>query len=202
MGRPEVIPSKIGVMGTSRGGELALQLGSIYAQIKAVVAYVPANVRYLSCCGGEIKAAWTLNGLPIAYALPRQGRTANDLQAEIPVERIAGPILVVAAESDGVWPSSGMTMAIQRRLKREHFKYEFVRLAYPHAGHRAGYPVIEPEWSGGLVHPVSGAEVTLGGTPEGNAASSLDAIPQVLAFLHRSLAADGPVPQAEGKELP
>lgn len=48
--RPEVDANRLAVMGTSRGGELALQLGSMYPAIKAVVAYVPANVRYPSCC--------------------------------------------------------------------------------------------------------------------------------------------------------
>jgi len=49
MHRPEIVPNRIGVLGTSRGGELALQLGSMYPEISAVVAYVPANVRYPSC---------------------------------------------------------------------------------------------------------------------------------------------------------
>jgi len=187
MHRPEVIPNEVGVMGTSRGGELALQLGSVYPQIHAVVAYVPANVRYPSCCGRDMRAAWTLNGQALAYVLPRSRRVADDMQAEIAVERTQGPILVVGAEDDGVWPSAAMTIAIQNRLKREHFKYEFVRLDYPHAGHRAGYPAVEPEWSSEVKQPVSGAEMNFGGTPEGNAASSLDAIPKVLAFLHRSL---------------
>ncbi len=41
--RPEIDANHIGVMGVSRGGELALQLGSMYPQIKAVVAFVPAS---------------------------------------------------------------------------------------------------------------------------------------------------------------
>src|SRR5580704_6452560 len=49
--RPEILGDRIGVMGVSRGAELALQLGSMYPRIKAVVAYVPANVRYPACCG-------------------------------------------------------------------------------------------------------------------------------------------------------
>ncbi|HXP43668.1 MAG TPA: hypothetical protein VN833_25690, partial [Candidatus Acidoferrales bacterium] len=58
---------------------------------------------------------------------------------------------------------------------------------YPHAGHRAGMPEIVPAWHGGLTHPLTGARENLGGTPEGNAASSLDAAPKVLEFLQRSL---------------
>jgi dienelactone hydrolase len=44
--RPEIASQRIAAMGTSRGGELALQLGSMFPQIRAVVAYVPADVRF------------------------------------------------------------------------------------------------------------------------------------------------------------
>ena len=37
-------------------------------------------------------------------------------------------------------------------------------------------------------NPTSGREVELGGTPKGNAESSLDAIPKVIDFLQQSLA--------------
>jgi hypothetical protein len=43
--RREIIPDRIAVSGASRGGELALQFGSMYTGIKAVEAYVPANLR-------------------------------------------------------------------------------------------------------------------------------------------------------------
>jgi hypothetical protein len=115
MQRPEILPDRIAVVGTSRGGELALQLGSMYPQIKAVVAYVPANVRRAACCGNT------------------------------------------------------------RDLK------------YPHAGHRAGRPEIVPTWHGNVRNPTSGREENLGGRPQGDAQSSLDAIPKVLEFLRESL---------------
>jgi hypothetical protein len=63
-----------------------------------------------------------------------------------------------------------------------------VRLNYPHAGHRAGNSAIVPTWTGGTVHPLSGQAENFGGTPEGNAQSSLDAIPKVLDFLQQSFA--------------
>ena len=49
--RPEVDPQRLAVMGTSRGGELPCNSGSMFAALKAVVAYVPANVRYPAGCG-------------------------------------------------------------------------------------------------------------------------------------------------------
>jgi len=56
--RQEIAGNRVAVMGTSRGGELALQLGSMFPSIGAVVAYVPANVRYAACCRGDGAPAW------------------------------------------------------------------------------------------------------------------------------------------------
>ena len=187
--RPEIDGEHLAVVGTSRGGELALQLGSMYSVIKAVVAYVPANVRYPACCGRMMGAAWTWNGEPLEYAMPGLNRSmSRDLmKGAIHVEVTSGPILLISGQEDGIWPSSEMTNAVADRLRLAHFAYPVERLDYPHAGHRAGMPEIVPAWHGGLTHPLTGARENLGGTPEGNAASSLDAAPKVLEFLQRSL---------------
>ena len=85
-------------MGVSRGGELALQLGSMYQQIKAVVAYVPANVRHRSCCGGNfVPYAWTWKGAPLAF-VARDMHGAAEIAATIQVENTSGPILLIAGE--------------------------------------------------------------------------------------------------------
>jgi dienelactone hydrolase len=186
--RADVDATRIAVMGTSRGGELVLQLGSMYPAIRAVVAYVPANVRHPSCCSRPFGAPWTWHGQPLAWAMPEaEHDPSRTMAATIPVEQTHGPILMIGAESDGVWPSSDMVSAAAARLRQAHFAYPVVALIYPHAGHRAGMPQIIPAWHNATRHPVSGLIMDLGGTPEGNAESSLDAIPKVLDFLSRSL---------------
>lgn len=192
--RPEIQPDHIGVMGTSRGGELALQLGSMYPVIKAVVAYVPANVRYPACCGRtSIPYAWTWHGHPLTYIPARLTLYPSGLMlAAIEVEHTQGPILLISGQDDSVWPSPVMTAAVVDRLKHAHFPFAVERLNYPHAGHLAGRPEIFPAWHGEVRHPVSGREMNLGGTAAGDAAASLDAIPKVLAFLQSSLAAKSP----------
>jgi dienelactone hydrolase len=199
MTRPEIEPRHIAVLGTSRGGELALQLGSMYTDIKAVVAYVPANVLIGACCGATtLPYAWTWRGQALAYVrgIPRSpsggGNPASLLRAEIPVENTHGPILMIAGEDDGVWPSSMMVTEAVRRLKNAHFGYDVEELKYSHAGHSAGQPAIIPAWHGTLGLPGTGRGATAGGVPDGDAASSLDAIPKVLAFLHKSLEPDAP----------
>lgn len=191
--RPEIAPDRIAVVGTSRGGELALQLGSMYPQIKAVVAYVPANVLYPACCGRTaVPYAWTWKGEPLAYAPPRFDVSLEaEATAGIPVEHTQDPVLLIGAEDDGVWRSSMMTEAVASRLRRTHFAYSVELLKYQHAGHRAGRPEIVPTWHGKMRHPVSGRQIDLGGSARGDAESTIDAIPKVLAFLNDALGNSG-----------
>lgn len=194
MHRPEVDGERMAVMGTSRGGELALQLGSMYPILKAVVAYVPANVRYLACCGFMYpRPAWTWKGQPLAFAVPRdRDNLAEQAAAVIHVEQTRGPILLIGGEDDFVWPSAEMVTAVADRLAKLHFEYPVVVLKYPHAGHRAGMPMILPTWNEGIMRPRIGLPAGIGGSAEGNAESTLDAIPKVLKFLADALKTGGP----------
>jgi dienelactone hydrolase len=189
MQRPEISNDGLAVVGTSRGGELALQLGSMFPEIKAVVAYVPANARHPACCGAtRVPYSWTWQGRPLSFLDRRSLRDPSAAtDAAIAVERTHGPILLIAGDDDGVWDSSAMTDAVMRRLKQAHFSFSYERLRYAHAGHRAGRPEIVPSWHGSVRNPTSQREENLGGNAEGDAKSSLDAIPKVLEFLRQSL---------------
>jgi dienelactone hydrolase len=186
--RPEIGPARIGVVGGSRGGELALQLGSIAPHIAAVVAYVPSNVRIASCCQNDGLAAWTWQGRPLPYVIPRQ--KANMMlraPATIEVENTKGPILMISGESDHVWNSWEMADEVVSRLKSRHFAYSYENLKYPRAGHYSGRSEFIPTWHGEVRNPTSGRETDPGGTPEGDARSTIDSMPKVLEFLRKNL---------------
>lgn len=187
--RPDIFPDRLAVVGASRGGELALQLASMYPQLKATVAYVPSNVRNPACCGDtHVPYAWTWEGKPLTFlALRSANQPMAMLQAAIFVENSLGPILLISGGDDGIWPSNSMSNSIVDRLQQHHFPYRVEHLNYPHAGHNAGQPGIFPAWHVRIRHPVSGREISLGGKVEANAQSTLDAMPKVLTFLHQSL---------------
>jgi dienelactone hydrolase len=188
--RPEIASGRIAVMGISRGAELALELGSIYPVLKAVVAYSPSNVLNPACCGFNAAfPAWTWKGAGLAFrpTRPTFKQDVMVMRSVIEVEQTKGPILLVSGDADRVWASSSMADSIVARLKQSHFTYNVEQLKYPHAGHGAGRPELVPAWMGATTNPTSGREVEMGGTQKGNAESSLDAIPKVLDFLQQSL---------------
>jgi dienelactone hydrolase len=186
--RPEIGNARIGVLGGSRGGELALQLGSMFPRIKAVVAYVPSNVRVAACCRQTGGPAWTWQGRALPYFIPRQRGMAPGGPATIEVENTKGPILMVSGESDRVWNAWEMADDVVSRLQRHHFAYSAENLKYPRAGHYSGRPEFSPTWHSDVRNPTSGREVDPGGSPDGDARSSSDSIPKVLEFLQKNLA--------------
>jgi dienelactone hydrolase len=199
MDRPEILRERIAVVGTSRGGELALQLGSMYGQLKAIVAYSPANVRlsaglWYYAENLPLASSWMWHGEPLAYMPGGFMQNPSDapsptiaLRAAIGVEQTRGALLLICGEGDGVWPSSAMTAAVVDRLKRARYPYPVAVLKYPDAGHQAGQPEIIPAWRGTLTSPVTGFVAKFGGTSEGNTESTLDAGPKVIKFLRENL---------------
>lgn len=134
--QPGVDPERLVVLGRSRGAELALLLGSRYAElVYGVAAYAPSSVVNPALDG--IAPAWTHAGRPIPHVTREEYGHAKPLltpEAIIPVERIRGPIFVVAGVADGVWPAPSYAAAIADRL-RAAGKRDFSSLIYPAAGH-------------------------------------------------------------------
>ena len=132
--RADVAAERVVVLGISRGGELALILGSRFPElVDGVVAYAPSSVVNSSLdCG----PAWTYGGRPLAAATCAEfGSTSPASRAAIiPVERIDGPLLIVAGIADAVWPAASYAAAVAERLD-EHDRPAAIQTVVPQAGH-------------------------------------------------------------------
>jgi dienelactone hydrolase len=100
--------------------------------------------------------------------------------AEIAVEKIDGPLLLISGTDDQMWPSTRLSeMAIERLKAHDHpFPYEHLR--YEGAGHMITLPNAEPpaSWS---------SRYEVGGTQEANEFANADSWTKVLGFLEKHL---------------
>ena len=194
--QPSVDRERIGVLGVSRGGELALLLGSVFPQLRTVVAYVPSNVVWGGCCDSRDEASWTLGGHPLAWITPARSydRLAME-RAAIRVERIRGAVLLISGRQDQVWHSTEMADRVMARLRRNQFAFPYEHLAYSDAGHGVGRPYVSTMNIGHTIHPLTGRVMSLGGTPAGTAKAREDSWRHTLTFLDEHLRNSSALPR-------
>jgi dienelactone hydrolase len=213
--QPSVAAGGLGVVGRSRGGELALLLASMFPEIAAVVGYVPSGVVHAGIAathvaGAAPRSAWTYRGKPLPFVPPAyDGSAAAAASPETPlelrpmflksledrdaveaaaiaVERIRGPVFLISGEDDRLWPSPVLAEIAATRLAAH--KRSVTHLRYLGAGHMIG-PIGLPATANTILHPLRGLSMALGGTPAGNAAAAADSWPRVLQFLHTAFSA-------------
>lgn len=143
---PSVDSARLGILSGSRGSEAALLVASMDARVKSVVVATPSEAAWQGRAGPG--SAWTYRGKDIpALALKddpsllqvKRFERALDGVADradyrIPVERINGPIFLISAENDEVWPSTRMADDIVQHLKTHNFTYSVRHDRYP-TGH-------------------------------------------------------------------
>jgi dienelactone hydrolase len=214
-GHEAVAGRPIGIMGGSRGGELALLVGATFPDVKAVVGYVPSGIAHAGISGGGLREskrrpAWTHRGEALPFLSSRDAsrmdeppaspeplaltpiflRAMEDRAAveaaEIPVERINGPVLLISGQDDQMWPSALLAEIAMARLARHHHPHPFRHFSYPGAGHLIGQPGL-PATVRASVHPLSGRLMAYGGSPANNAAAAADSWPRVLAMFGDAL---------------
>lgn len=157
---PLIDGQKIIILGGSRGGELVLNLASRYNDFDAVISIVPSNLNIpytFNILGIGETSTWTIDGDEIPY-IRTTYRTKKILKiegfyrfldetlknkrivskAEIQVENITCPLLIVSAKDDTVWPSTLMSNMIIQRLKDNDFGYYYEHIAID-GGHKDIY---------------------------------------------------------------
>ena len=205
---------RLAVMGTSRGGELALLLGATFPKVKAVIAWVPSHVVWGAVSPDPKdfgRPAWTHKGKPVPSMLstPPDRELAKLVtitdpavltpwfalclanadgvrHAAIPVEKIQGPVLLISGEDDKLWPSTYMANQVVKRLAEHKHPYLHEHLAYKGCGHMIGVYTM-PVPASRTIHPLTKREMELGGTPEATAFAGWDSRRRVLEFLEKNL---------------
>jgi pimeloyl-ACP methyl ester carboxylesterase len=154
---PQIDANRIGVVSGSRGSEAGFLLAILDQRIKSVVITTPSKVAW----GGMTspKSAWTYQGKDIpSLSLPD---LANATQLErfqlaladqekvkkamFSFERINGPVLLISAENDQIWPGTAMSNDIVVYLKQRNFAHSIIHKSYPtgHAFSRETAPEIK-----------------------------------------------------------
>ncbi len=107
---------------------------------------------------------------------------ARVAETAIPVERINGPILLVSATDDKIWPAGDFCEIIKDRLKKAGFPFEVKHLSLEGAGHTSMMPFLITANRGLLIDGDPS-----GGSPKADARGGYRAWSEMLAFLHRHL---------------
>jgi nucleolar protein 56 len=190
----------IGLGGFSRGGELALLVGTRH-EVSAVVNWVGAALLFNAVVltddhtvspDSPDTSAWTVDGVPLPHLSREEFEPGRDLTAayrqwleatpdetlraaEVPLEAVEAPILLVSGGDDGVWPSRYLLNRAATRLEATDHPYRFEHHTYDDAGHGIGVPSL-PTWANRPSGP-------FGGTLAGTAAAEDDSWPRAVEFL-------------------
>jgi dienelactone hydrolase len=211
--QPEVNDSRVGVIGPSKGAELALLSAAYFPDsVGAVVAYAPSSVAFagIGRAKERRRSSWTYRGAPIPFVpYPVKIRPALGLRgvsftpvyrsalensvaveaAAIPIERANIPIFLISGDRDRMWPSSTMAEQLVARLADAGKADQISHLRFSDAGHSfmPWRPGIGSKRIGRIIDGVRlmgiGGLVDLGGRPTANRAALHQAWPQVVAFL-------------------
>ena len=144
---PKIDASKIILFGGSRGGELVLNLASRYKEFNGVIAGSTSHVSFPAITLYANTSSWTYKNEEIPFvpaplkvispAIRGDLYTAHTMMledkeavinAEIPVENINGPVLIISGKNDDQWPAPEMSEQIIRRLKENNFRHYYMHV--------------------------------------------------------------------------
>jgi dienelactone hydrolase len=128
-------PNRIGMIGYSRGGEGTLLTGVHYPEVKAVESIAGSGLVFADPWSAELTPAWTWQGEDIVNF---GTTTVTDLElnaAEIPVEEINGPVLLISSDGEPLWTATELSRVAWNRLQHSDRPFADQFLHYPGAGH-------------------------------------------------------------------
>ena len=182
--QPSVDPDRIGIYGTSLGGQVAMLVGARYPEIKSVIAIAPPTVTWDDGAG---KSSFSFKGKPVPFAttfgvenaaqpfydavaagqdfrptipgvVAKAKADPETAAAIIPVEEINGSVLIVSGTNDTQLPSVVYGELSMDRLKEHDFAFPYRHVIGEGAGHLIDIPYVDRS-----------IEISQGGgTPEAN----------------------------------
>lgn len=198
--------SRVGLVGFSRGGELALLAASRLGAVDAVAGWVPSGVVWEGLRRGRTPAGtsgWAVDGEPVPYlaladvdpgpppapSLPFFSRALENASddalraASVPVEDADAPVHLVSATDDRRWPSTALCERVVARLDAAGYPRPYRHDRYDGAGHYLRLPTL----------PTAGTARdrfrAYGGDRVANARASAGAWSGTLRFLREHLGA-------------
>ncbi|KAM4012972.1 acyl-coenzyme A thioesterase 1-like [Anomaloglossus baeobatrachus] len=191
---PKVNKERIGVIGISKGADLALSMATFLPGIKAVVsvcgcgantfAPLPCGEFVIPCLGFSAeKIKLTENGeFDFSESMDDLLDPENS-ECLIPVERSSAAFLILSGLDDKNWPSAAYADQLVARL-REHRK-DVEGHTYPGAGH-----LLEPPYMPlchASHHKLLGMPILWGGQMMEHAKAQEDAWKKILTFFSKHL---------------
>ena len=201
--RPEVSGDRVGLVGGSKGAELSLLTAAhVPDRFGPVAAIAPQCVAWFGFdptgrdASVSARSSWTVGGRPVPFVPPIRGvgfdrserglrsvgiyaaaleQTDHVASATIPVERAAGPLLLLSGGQDAACPSTRMALNICDRMEAHGRRADVRHLTFPECGH----VVIRP-WPAGQAPPMP---YDNGGTAEALDAAHDVALPEVVRHL-------------------
>lgn len=202
----DVRADALGVVGRSRGAELALLLGSRTPRLRAVVAYCPSSIVWsgLRVQAPVERSAWSVSRRAVPFCsmltpdlAQTRARVFDRLPIEltplfeaaltksvppatvIAVENTNGPILLISGDDDRMWPSARMGDQVMSRLAARRHPFQSRHHQFAGAGHLLRPPGVS-------THVLSNT-FAFGGEARAQAAANRGAWTITLAFLSESL---------------
>lgn len=191
----------VGVLGVSKGGELALLAGAHLDDVHAVVSVSGSGVVWEGLTAEwqpTGTSSWSLDGDPVPYvpfpsaaggstirenyeiALSRASEETVEA-ATIPLEDADAAVVAVSGTDDQLWDAVGLTDRAFDRLGETARTTPSEHLVYEDAGHGIEPPRIA------ATRPEERAGPPMGGTPDGNERANREHWPEVLTVLETAL---------------
>lgn len=149
---------KIIVIGISKGAELSLLYASKFDDIDGLICYSPSNIILPNHVQikkeKDFKSSWTYQGIEVPYAKlklfkapagnviyksyidPILKDEAELLKAEIEVEKIKCPLLLLSGKEDQVWPAYPMSKRMEKRIQAHASQTPINAIGYEDCGHQ------------------------------------------------------------------